>query len=145
MMTAWGGPARVVAAARRRGFDVTSYNLGVRSDTSADVADRWLDEAARRLPAGSVARLVFSFGTNDCILDGQGGVRVPLTASMAYASRILSKASSLAPTLMIGPAPVLDDGDTDERVRQLSDVLGELCERLNVPFLEIFLSIGLEL
>ena len=137
MMTAWGGPARVVAPARRRGLDVTGYNFGVPGDTSENVADRWFDEAARR-PAGSGARLVFSFGTNDCTPAGQGRVRVPLTASMAYASRILRKAISLAPTLMIGPAPVLDDREADERVRQLSAVFGELCERLRVPFLETF-------
>lgn len=133
-----GWPGRVVASTRRRGFDVTYYNLGVRRDTSEDVLARWLDEAARRLPAGCVARLAFSFGTNDCTPTEQGGARLPLETSIVNASRILSKAVSIAPTLMIGPPPVLDDLETDERVRRLSNALGELCKQLAVPFLETF-------
>jgi lysophospholipase L1-like esterase len=133
-----GWTGRIVAAGRRQGFDVTSYNFGIPKDTSENISDRWFNEATSCLSAGSGVRFVFSFGANDCTWAGQGRVRVPLTASMTYASRILSKASSIAPTVMIGPLPVLDDVETDERIYQLSNVLNELCQRLNIPFLEAF-------
>jgi lysophospholipase L1-like esterase len=45
-----GWVGRVVARARQGGRDVTAYNLGIRRDTSADVAARWVGEARLRLP-----------------------------------------------------------------------------------------------
>ena len=39
--TGLGWVGRVTASARRRGHDVTTYNLGIRRDTSADIAARW--------------------------------------------------------------------------------------------------------
>lgn len=133
-----GWPGRIISSARRHGFDITYDNLGIPKDTSEDIAERWLDEARCRLPADGSGRLVFSFGANDCLPAGNGRVRVPLTASMAYTSRILREAVAFAPSLMIGPAPVLGGPETDEQILQLSNVLGELCARLNVPFLDIF-------
>jgi acyl-CoA thioesterase-1 len=133
-----GWASRIVAAAQHSGFTVTSANLGVPHATSEDISEHWQDEALCHLPRDGSGRLIFSFGTNDCLSGGQDRVCVPLTASMAYASRILSKAAFMAPLLMIGPAPILEDAATDERILQLSNVLSELCARLNIPFLEIF-------
>ncbi|MDQ2706149.1 MAG: GDSL-type esterase/lipase family protein [Actinomycetota bacterium] len=59
----WGG--RIVAASFQRGVGLTSYNLGVRMDTSLHVADRWLAEARPRLLPGTRPRALFSFGAND--------------------------------------------------------------------------------
>ncbi len=133
---ALGWPGRLVAAARQRGLDVTYYNLGVRRDTSDDIAARWRDEAHRRLPPDCNPRLAFSFGTNDAATAETGGPRVSLERSLLNAGNILLAACTLAPTLMIGPLPVLHDPQANARSRELSLGLGDLCYRLGIPFLE---------
>ena len=54
-----GWVGRVCAALRQQGRDLTSYNLGIRRDTSADIRQRWQREAQLRLPAEHDGRLVF--------------------------------------------------------------------------------------
>lgn len=132
---ALGWPGRLVAAARRTGLDVTYYNLGIRRDTSDDIAARWRDEALRRLPEGCNPRLAFSFGTNDCATNEAGVARVPLKRSLENAEGILRAAAALAPTLMIGPLPAIDDVAAAKRVRETSAELSALCQRLAVPYL----------
>jgi lysophospholipase L1-like esterase len=133
-----GWVGRVVAAARQAGRDLTGYNLGIRRDTSADVAARWKGEARVRLPAECDGRLVFSFGANDC---GSNGVddrpRVALAESLAHAEAILEKAHHWLPTLMIGPGVIASHGEANARVCALSEDYAKLCERLGVPYLEI--------
>ena len=80
---ALGWPGRLTAWARRAGVDVTAYNLGVRRDTSSDIAARWGAEAVARLPADFERRLAFSFGANDCVLDEM----VRLASRMSKRSR----------------------------------------------------------
>src|SRR5262245_46811519 len=58
----WAG--RISAAARRRGHDVTCYNLGIRGNTSAQILARWRSEAEARFVEGQDCRLIFSFGVN---------------------------------------------------------------------------------
>lgn len=137
-----GWPGRLAATARRARRDVTCYNLGIRRDTSDGIAARWREEAERRLPPGCDPRLAFSFGSNDCAPDVRGSPRVPLARTIANAERILGEAKTLAPTLMIGPPPILDDADADVRIRRLSDELDRLCRRLEVPFLDALTFIG---
>lgn len=113
------------------------YNLGIVRDTSADILARWEAETARRLVAGQPWRLAFSFGANDCVTEGDGP-RVPHAQALANAEAILTRAKTLAPTVMIGPIPVLDDPVIDARVKPLSEAQQALCDRIGVPFLPIF-------
>ena len=131
-----GWPGRLCAEARSRGRDVTMYNLGIRRDTSGDVAGRWEREATARLPSEHDGRLVFSFGVNDCVLE-KGHPRIPEEVSLANTRAILTQARATRPTLMIGP-PCTGEAFLDERVRRLSDRLGPICQELSVPFLPIF-------
>jgi lysophospholipase L1-like esterase len=131
-----GWVGRACARARREGLDLTAYNLGVRRDTSADVLQRFAREAQARLPSGCEARLVFSFGANDCASEG-GGARLPLAALRDNAERILRQASALAPTLMLGPLPISDDAAADARIAEASELLAPLCARLQVPYLPL--------
>ncbi len=62
----WAG--RLCVNARRAGHNLTGYNLGVRRETSADIARRWLGECAPRLPAATDNYVLFSFGLNDVTL-----------------------------------------------------------------------------
>jgi len=128
----------VVARARQGGRNVTAYNLGIRRDTSADVAARWMREARLRLPLEHDCRLVFSFGANDCMAgDGDGSPQVKPTDSIANARTILQAARDWLPTLMIGPASVADGADANERICALSAEYTGLCESLRIPFLEV--------
>ena len=98
----WGWPSRLCAEARQRGCDVTFYNLGIRRDTSGDVARRWEHEASARLLPEHDGRLVFSFGVNDCVHE-QGLPRVSEKASVANTRTILARARARWPTLVVGP------------------------------------------
>ena len=131
-----GWPGRLCAEARQRGRDVTHYNLGIRRDTSRDVAGRWESEAAARLPPGQDGRLVFSFGVNDCVHE-QEQPRVPAGECLLNTRTILAVASARWPTLMVGP-PCTGEGELDRRVRHLSGRMAQLCGELSVPFLPIF-------
>ena len=134
-----GWTGRVSAEARRRGHDVTHYNLGVRGDTSTDIAARWLSEATRRLePRYRVISpaVVFSFGVNDTVVM-DGALRVPLEQSIENATGILANAKARFPVLMVGPPPVADASRHPEIV-DLSDHFRAICESEEVPYLDVF-------
>lgn len=132
----WAG--RLVARARRGGRDVTGYDLGIRGDTSADVAARWKGEASLRLPPGCDGRLVFSFGANDCASSGvDGGPRVRRAESLANAEAILAAAHRWLPTLMVGPGIIADDREATARITALSADYARLCERIGGPYLDV--------
>lgn len=130
----WAG--RISAAARAEGRDVTCYNLGIRRDTSRDIARRWFDEATRRLPPDQDGRLVFSFGVNDCVAE-DGEQRVSTDESLTNARNMLSRARQWKPTLFVGPPPIADDV-VNARVESLSGALVSLCSELDVPCLTVF-------
>lgn len=134
--TCLGWTGRVCALARQRGHDVTHYNLGIRRDTSRDVAARWQAECAARLPPDVPGLLVFSFGVNDCCDDG-AGCRVKMHDTVDTARAVLSEAIRRHPVLMVGPPPIADD-TANTRIRTLSPALAALCETLGVPFLDVF-------
>ena len=62
---ALGWVSRVVARTPHEGVRLTTYNLGVRGDSSSDVLARWRGEAALRWKNCNERRLVIGFGTND--------------------------------------------------------------------------------
>lgn len=130
----WAG--RLATSVRRKGYALTYYNLGVRRETSADIAVRWQNEVAPRFPANCIPRLVFSFGTNDTMLDG-GTVRVAVAASVEHTQQILRAAKALCPVLMIGPPPVAD-AEHNERIARLSQSFAATAKHEGVPFLSVF-------
>jgi acyl-CoA thioesterase I len=131
-----GWVGRICAAARQRGIDVTSYNLGIRRDTSTDILRRWRREADIRLPPEFPRGLVFSFGVNDCILE-HGECRVPSAQTISTARTMLGAAAAYAPTLMIGPAPI-SDADVNARVQALIPAFRAACQEVGIPFLDVF-------
>src|SRR3954468_8388553 len=60
-----GWVGRLAAATTAAGRVLTLYNLGVRRQTSEEVAARWAGECAARLPPGADCRVVVSVGVND--------------------------------------------------------------------------------
>jgi lysophospholipase L1-like esterase len=151
---AWlGWPGRLCAAERRRGHDVTLYNLGIRGDTSALIAPRWRAECAARLPEIHPAALVFAFGINDTAQEADGSLRVPPDRSVAIARQILSEAQAWKPTLMIGPTPLLSERVAlnfqpsspremrDDRIAATSKAYKALCAEIGVPYLDLFAAL----
>lgn len=132
----WRG--RLVARLLQTQPGLTAYDLGIRRDTSADILGRWESEARARLPEGLPHRLAFCFGSNDCADDGTGAPRIPQDRTIANAGAILARAAALAPTLMIGPPPILDDPAADERIAALEPALHAVAQAHEVPFLPVF-------
>lgn len=132
-----GWTGRICATMYRRGYDFTSYNLGIRQNTSADIEDRWLSEVQRRCPAGTKGRVVFSFGVNDTVQE-YDHCRVDMPISLENARRIFRTAKLRYPILMIGPPAIAADPDHNERVKDLSENLGILSQELDVPYLDLW-------
>ncbi|MCM0594475.1 MAG: GDSL-type esterase/lipase family protein [Gloeotrichia echinulata DEX184] len=134
-----GWTGRICVNANKKGYDITYYNLGIRRDTSTDIAKRWLQEVTLRLPKECNGRVVFSFGLNDTSLEN-GKPRVALQKSIKNAYSILSAAKQLYPILLIGPAPYIEQEDPGrrERTTDLSQKLALVCQKLDVPYLDVF-------
>ena len=130
-----GWTGRVSATAIRRGHAVTHYNLGIRRDTSADIAARWRDECARRLPAQINGRMVFSFGANDVTIE-DGRQRVSLDATLNHLRAMVQDARHQYPTLLVGPPPVAEAAHTG-RIIALCRAMAELARELGVPYLPV--------
>jgi lysophospholipase L1-like esterase len=130
----WAG--RISARARARGHDLSPYNLGIRGETSVQIARRWRAEAEIRQAAAQEGRLVFEFGVNDA-REVDGKRQLELAQSMAAARDILSAASRWKPTLMIGPPPSADEA-RNARVRELSESIAKLCAELSLPYFDSY-------
>jgi acyl-CoA thioesterase-1 len=131
-----GWVGRVVEASFAAGVQVTAYNLGVRGETSVQVASRWRGETGPRLVPGADTRIVMSFGANDTTIE-DGKRRVDPDRSCAALGDMLDRAATIGlPVLMVGPAPV-DDAEQTRRVQSLSVAFGELCGEHGVPYVAI--------
>ncbi len=131
-----GWVGRVVAASFAAGRPVTAYNLGVRGETSVQVASRWREEAAPRLLSGSDVRIVLSFGANDTTIDA-GQRRVSPEHSCHALASVLEGARTIAlPALVVGPA-LVEDADQNKRTHSLAASFGEVCGQHGVPFLNM--------
>ena len=131
-MLGWVG--RVCTDISAHGHDITVYNLGIRGQTSGEIAGRWQAEAAPRLSQQSYERrgLVFSFGANDAAQD------IPLETSKANTEAILGQAKSVAPILLVGPAPIADTPASDTRITALCEVMADCAIRYGIAYLPIF-------
>jgi len=131
-----GWVGRLTRHAHARGLPITAYNLGIRGNTSQDVADRLPAEVGRRANPAAETRVVVAYGLNDVILDG-GQPRVRIADSLAATERTLDWLASVGvPVLFLGPPPIGDagqDGRTAELDRQLAVCAGSR----RVPYLRV--------
>jgi lysophospholipase L1-like esterase len=130
----WAG--RLGTSARRAGHNLTCYNLGVRRETSADVARRWRAECECRLPATTENHVVFSFGANDVTIEN-GARRVPEQDSLAHLRATLDAAKARYRTLVIG-APAVPDDAHNARLARLSERMAEVATQMGIPYLALF-------
>ena len=130
----WVGP--VLAALRADGTAVTGYPLGVRRETSLDIARRWYPEVRARLRDGTDHRVVLSLGAND-VSAPAGRRRVPQERTLDVLAGILDEAHSAGwPALVTGPPPGLDPAWTD-RALALSAGMAEVAASRGVPFADL--------
>ena len=135
--TARGWVGRVVAASFDAGLPLVAYNLGIRRETSLEVAARWRDEARPRMRAAARYGVVFSFGVNDTTVE-DGRLRVGPAATADALGRVLDGAARLAlPALVVGPAPAGEPAQ-DTRVGALSAALRRVAAARGVPFVDVF-------
>jgi lysophospholipase L1-like esterase len=128
-----GWVGRVVEAAHAAGLPLLAYNLGVRRETSVEVAVRWRFEAMPRLLAGADCRVIFSVGANDATAES-GTVRVaPERSCMALDKMLGQAAETGVPAAVVGPPPA-GDPDQQARVVELTGAFGEVCAGRGVPF-----------
>jgi len=131
-----GWVGRVCKSAAAQGIVLSAYNLGVRRQTSADIAQRWAQECASRLPESCATRVVFSFGVNDTTQEN-GQTRVSTQDSEHKHENILADATKRYRVLVIGPPPI-DDAAHNQRTQALSERFNAICGKLDVPYLPMF-------
>lgn len=122
----WAG--RLSSALREKGKDITSYNMGVRKDTSVQLQHRWKMEAMVRRMPGMDFKLVFSFGVADVMNN------VSSEVSLAGCVAVLSQAKAMGDVLVVGPTPV-NEQEKREEITTLSRMQAGLCKRLGIPFI----------
>jgi len=134
--TGLGWVGRVVAACHAAGRPLTAYNLGVRGDTSAQVAARWAVEARARMAAADASYgIVFALGTNDATHE-HGRARVEPTRSVGTLGRMIAAACTAGlDVFVVGPPPAGERAQ-DDRVCLLSRRFAELASARGVPFVE---------
>lgn len=131
----WAG--RLAAGSARGGLRLTSYVLGVRLQTTAEVADRWAAECGPRLSGGKwESRIVLSSGVNDTT-EENGVPRLAPQRSVAALTEILAGAAAARwPVLVVGPPAVADDAQ-NERIAALDDRFAQVCAERGVPYVPV--------
>ncbi len=126
------------------------YNLGVRGDGVVQVAKRLEREFCDRgeLRHRTPDILVLSFGVNDSACAGRANGR-PVTDIIRFnqsVGRLLQKARQLCPVYFVGMVPVNETAMPFANIlhfsqaeqRRYRDTTRQLCDRHEVPYLDLF-------
>ncbi len=137
--TCLGWTGRLGARAIQKGYDLTVYNLGIRRNTSHDIAMRWHQESEARLKQHSgKCYLIFSFGVNDSVIEShQQTTRVPFVETCLHFQKILSHAKKQYPLIFVGPPPVADSAQ-NERIFLLDQTFSQEAKKLEIAYIPIF-------
>lgn len=131
-----GWTGRLAARSERDGLPLTRYVLGVRRQTSAEVAARWTAECAPRLAGAWESRVVLSMGVNDTT-EEDGAPRLDPARSVAALGEVLSGAATAGwPVLVVGPPAVADDAQ-NQRITALDDRFAGACADRGVPYVPV--------
>jgi acyl-CoA thioesterase-1 len=132
-----GWPGRLCAASEHAGLPLTRYVLGVRRQTTVEVADRWPEECRVRLAGGPwESRVVLSTGVNDTT-EEDGAPRSTPEQSVAALGRMLTGAARARwPVLVVGPPAVADDAQ-NQRIADLDARFARTCDERGVPYVSV--------
>ena len=111
---------------------ISYKNAGVQGDTSDDIMERWREAAA------GADKLVFCFGTNDCLLNEHRRVRVGKVERLKNAKAIMMAASRMAPTLFISPFPIAENEIATKCIADTARQLSVVAKMNKVPYVNIF-------
>lgn len=132
-----GWVGRVAARTHRTGQPLTAYVLGVRRQTSRDIAGRWRAECAARLPRECDGRVVISLGVNDTTVE-DGVTRMAVNASAKYLDSMLDGVQKEGwSALVVGPPPVADPVQ-NERIAELEVGISTVCGPAEVSYIRVF-------
>jgi acyl-CoA thioesterase-1 len=136
-----GWVGRVCARAYPDGLAVTSYNLGVRGETSTQVLRRWQSEMRPRIFPEARTRLVVSFGVNDTMTVG-AGTRVSPTQSTANLTALVMEARTIGiPSLIVGPTPTTNP-EQNGRIEALDEGFHAVAVSIDVPYVSVFAALS---
>lgn len=136
-----------------RRFRLTSYDLGVRGQTTGEIRDRWKGECLARFPDGADNRVVLQFGINDIADVAGSGRRVEEDVSVENAEAIVTDAAGMFPTLWVGlppanvacspmrPSAGMEISFTQEAASALNQRFMALAAERGVPYLDIHTSL----
>ncbi len=131
--------------------EVTTYNLGVRGNTSLDLSRRIEAELTARLQPTARNLLLLCIGTNDTA-KYRGQLRVPHSRSLKLTGRIVQEMKRFGTVLWISPVPVAREelifereaGEKfsfrDERLRALSLDFQRMADEQGIAYLDLFAS-----
>jgi acyl-CoA thioesterase I len=119
--------------AARTPFPLTTYGLGVRRQTSAQILARWRGECEPRTPTG----VVVSFGVNDTTIE-DGASRVSVQESVENLRGLAT--DSPWPLLVVGP-PAVDDEQQNDRSAVLDEGFVQVCREAGVPYVPVLASL----
>lgn len=127
-----GWPGRVYAAERSRGVNLTAYNLGVRGQTGAQIAERAAGEVSVRIAErGDRRGVVICFGANDLYQD-----RSPSESAQALHG-ILQWARSEGFAAFVLAAPPLAELGLQPKQDSLNKALAQISADFAAPFLDL--------
>jgi lysophospholipase L1-like esterase len=118
-------------------LEITAYNLGVRRETSSDIANRYKDEVASRLIDGDKSIVILSFGVNDCVaIDGIQ--RVEFDTSVNNLKNILLELKDSYDDILFVMPPPIADSDVNSRIKELSSLYTNICHDMGIKYIDIF-------
>jgi acyl-CoA thioesterase I len=136
----WAG--RLCAASERAGLPVTRYVLGVRRQTTAEVAERWAAECRPRLADGDwEPRVVLSTGVNDTTEVAGAPRSTPQESVTALTGMLTGAGAAGWPVLVVGPPAVADDVQND-RIADLDERFARACADHGVPYVPVVATLA---
>ena len=129
---ALGWTGRVIARTNLGEGDLTSYNLGIRGNTSGDVLARWRGECALRWAERRERRLVVSVGAADV------ATGLSMARSRLNLANVLDEAkNSGIGVFVVGVTPGLE-ADENLKLGALSEAQADVCARRGVPYVDCY-------
>lgn len=135
--TGLGWVGRVTAASYEAGLPITTYDLGVRGHTSADVAARFEAESVARTsnPAASYG-VVLCIGAND-MTEVDRRLRVTPGIAVRTLNGLIDRIEAGGHgVFVVGPPPV-GDREQDERIAELSNQLAHVVTHRGLRFVDV--------
>jgi lysophospholipase L1-like esterase len=132
-----GWPGRVFAAERGRGVNLTAYNLGIRGNTSAQMAERAAAEISARIAdRGERKGVVITCGSNDVFLGR------PLEESVQALRGMLQWARSEGYGALVVSPPCMADPAHEAKRIELQKAQGQVCADLATPMLDLTAAVA---